>query len=341
MGEINSQVGSLKRIKNRLHGKIKKGQQFNNEIDCCEEFTFIRWLDKIDFNNDMNEKNITHLVLDERYDLGEILEHDLINPVHYEINTVLGIIGYTGSGKSWLVLRVVETISEAYWKFKRKRIKVHICSNYNEFTVAVVKSNVDDIIWCDELSLSTGKGSRTQKIQLENILHQIRQRKNTFLLVDPTRIKVDICYMYLKAAGINFNTGVSRFMLLNQSRKYFGHVYFYRPDTITEEYKKKKTDQQIQIIDLRGKVSAQDAKDIETKKERKKEIDVIKRGIKILEKELPDSRKNKHRDIYHIWKLYKEDKRIYSFGTTARDFRLDDGSVKNIFYELNQIVENY
>jgi len=335
-----SSTSPFRKIKDKLYGDLRKKQkkQFDNElILCCEEFTFIRWLDKIDFENEMNEKNITHLVLDERYDLGEILEHDLINPVHYEINTVLGIIGYTGSGKSWVVLRVIETISEAYWKFKKKRIKVHICSNYNEFVMAVVKSNIDDIIWCDELPLSTGKGSRTQKIQLENILHQIRQRKNTFLLVDPTRIKVDICYMYIKSAGINFNTGVSRFMLLNQSRKYFGHVYFYRPDTITEEYKKKKADQQIQIIDLRGKVSARDVKDIETKEE----IDVIKRGIKILEKKLPDSRKNKHRDIYYIWKLYKENKQIYSFDMTAKDFGLDHGTVKNIFYELNKIVENY
>lgn len=334
----NSYVDSLKNVKNRLYGKIKKKQFDSGFVSCCEEFKFIRWLDRLDFDKKMNEKGITHLVLDdENYDLGKVLEHDLVNPVNYEINTVIGIIGYTGTGKSWACLSIIETIAKAYWKIKKKKIKTHICSNYNEFLKAVAESDVDDIIWCDELPLSTGIGSRVQKTQLENILHQIRQRRNTFLLVDPVRIKVDVCYMYLKTAGINFKTGVSRFMLLNQNRDYFGHVYIYRPNIITEEYKKKKADQQIQIIDLRGKVTAQDVRNIESKKE----TDVVKRGIKILEKKLPDSRKNKHRDIYFIWKLYKENKQIYSFRTIGNDFGLDHGSVKNIFYELNQIIENF
>lgn len=330
-------INSLNKIKGKLHDKIKKKQYDDDLIPCCEEFTFIRWLDQLDFDSEMNELGITHLVLDEKYDLGKVLEHDLINPTRYEINTVLGLIGYTGSGKSWAVLKIIETIFNAYWKIKKKKIKAHICSNYNEFTKAVIESDVDDIIWCDELPLTTGTGSRVQKTQLENILHEIRQRRNTFLLVDPTRIKVDVCYMYLKSAGINFKTGVSRFMLLNQSRKYFGHVYFYRPDVITEEYKKKKAEQQIKIIDLRGNVSAKEVKNIESKKE----IDIIRRGIKILEKELPASRKHKKRDIYFIWQLYKQDKRVFSFRIIANAFGLDPQYVKNVFYDLNKIVENF
>lgn len=337
MIENNSYVDSLNKIKSKLYSNIKKKQYDDDLIPCCKEFTFIRWLDQIDFDSDMNELGITHLVLDEKYDLGKVLEHDLINPTRYEINTVLGFVGYTGSGKSWAVLKIIETIFNAYWKIKKKKIKVHICSNYNEFTKAIIESDVDDIIWCDELPLTTGIGSRVQKTQLENILHEIRQRRNTFLLVDPTRIKVDVCYMYLKSAGINFKTGVSRFMLLNQKRKYFGHVYFYRPDVITEEYKKKKAEQQIQIIDLRGNVSAEDVKN----KDRKKETDVIKRGIKILEKKLPVSRKHKKRDIYFIWKLYNENKSYYSFRMLSAAFNLEYQSIKDIYYKLNKIVQDY
>lgn len=332
----DSYLNLIKKTKNAKIANFYKKQK-NAHIKCCKEFTFVRWLDQLDFDKKMNEKAITHLVLDEHYDLSKLLEHDLINPIHYEINTVLGIIGYTGTGKSWAVLTLIETLVNAYWKIKKKKIKCHICSNYNEFIKAVTESDIDDIIWCDELPLSTKEGSRVQKIELENILHQIRQRKNTFLLVDPTRIRVDVCYMYLQTAGINFKTGVSRFMLLNQNRNYFGHVYIYRPKIITEEYKKKKADQQIKIIDLRGRVTAEDVKKIETKIE----TDVIKKGIKILEKELPNSRKNKHRDIYHIWKLYKENKRIYAFDKIGKDLGLDYGTVKNIFYELNQIIEKF
>lgn len=312
-------------------------KQKNGFVKCCEEFTFIRWLDQLDFDKKMNERGITHLVLDEKHDLSKLLEHDLTNPVYYEINTVLGIIGYTGTGKSWAVLTLVETIGNAYWKINKKKIKTFICSNYNEFLIAVVESDVDDIIWCDELPLTTGKGSRVQKTELENILHQIRQRKNTFLLVDPTRIKVDVCYMYLQTAGINFKTGVSRFMLLNQNRQYFGHVYIYRPNIITEKYKKKKADQQIQIVDLRGKVTAQDIKNIESKKE----TDVVKRGVKILEKKLPDSRKFKKRDIYFIWRPYTKNKKIYSFKMLSKGLGLELQSIMNIFYELNKIVQKY
>ncbi len=337
MSNNRSQIDSLKKIRDNIYSSIKKKQYGTDFIPCCKDFTFIRWLDQLDFDNKMNEKGITHLVLDKEHDLSKLLVHDLINPVHYEINTVLGLIGYTGTGKSWAVLTLIETIVGAYWKIKKKKIKCHICSNYNEFTKAVAESDIDDIIWCDELPLTTGPGSRIQKIHLENILHQIRQRKNTFLLVDPTRIKVDVCYMYLQTAGINFKTGVSRFMLLNQNRQYFGHVYIYRPYMITEEYKKKKADQQIQIIDLRGKVSARDIRNIESKKE----TDVIKKGTKILERKLPDSRKNKKRDIYHIWRLYKQDNLTYSFKMLADVLEMEYQSIKNIFYELNNIVQNY
>lgn len=277
MTKNDSYINSFKRIKDKLYANMNKKQHDDDFIPCCEEFTFIRWLDQLHFDNLMNKLKITHLVLDEEYDLSELLEHDLINPVHHEINTVLGLIGYTGTGKTWAVLRIIETIFNAYLEVKKKEIKCHICSNYNEFVKAVAESDIDDIIWCDELPLTTGTGTRIQLRQLENMLHMIRERRNTFLLIDPTRIKVDICYMYLKTAGINFKTGVSRFMLLNQEKEYFGHVYFYRPDVIPKEYKEKKSAQQIQIIDLRGKITAEfeDKKRKEGKEEDEEIIDGI------------------------------------------------------------------
>ncbi len=187
--------------------------------------------------------------------------------------------------------------------------------------------------------MTTGKGSRVQKTQLENILHEIRQRRNTFLLVDPTRIKVDVCYMYLKSAGINFETKVSRFMLLNQKRKYFGHVYFYRPDVITEEYKKKKTEQQIQILDLRGNVSAEfiDVGLEEPDNDKtNKEIDEI---VKDLKEAIPDSKKHKMRNIF-IWELHMKDNEKYSFEILAGIFELSASAVESIFYNLNKKIRN-
>ena len=70
-----------------------------------------------------------------------------------------------------------------------------------------------------------GKGSSRERWSVDNILHAIAKMENTFIFVDPKKIKVDICDLYLESAGMNLKTRENRFMIMDDEKRYFGHVY--------------------------------------------------------------------------------------------------------------------
>ncbi|KKN18239.1 hypothetical protein LCGC14_0957820 [marine sediment metagenome] len=220
----NSYLDSIKRIQGRIMGNISKNQQ-SGFVNCCEEFQFIRVFDTINFNNKMNRLGITHLVLDEDYNFTEIFESEIIEPIRYHSNNTFGIIGKSGTGKSELAQLITLISRKANKDFLGRNVEFFLCYTGPELHSTLKLLKKGDILWKDEMPKTEGKGSRLQQQKIENVLHSIRKMENTFIFVDPIGIKIDICDLYLESAGMNLKTRTNRFMLLDENRRYFGHIY--------------------------------------------------------------------------------------------------------------------
>ena len=69
---------------------------------CMEDFKFISEMKTKAFENLMYELDVVHLLIDEKYDLSQMLERDIKNPIKKGTFTVFAIIGQAGAGKSEL-----------------------------------------------------------------------------------------------------------------------------------------------------------------------------------------------------------------------------------------------
>lgn len=253
---------SMEKIKDGLYGKIKDKQNGRKkDKDCCEEFKFIRKTNTISFNNKMNRLGITHLVLDEEYNMTDVFYHDIANPIKYGAGTTFGIKGYTRSGKSRLAELIVKLAKQANKKFLNRDIDLHLVWDQPEFHKELNKLKRGDILWKDEDPKGTRKGSRTQKWEIENVLHAIAKMENTFIFIDPKKIKIDSCDLYLESAGINRKTRINRYMIMDDQKYYFGHIYIKIPDEDEEDvfwdwYEEEKDKFIKKSIKLRGKFLA-------------------------------------------------------------------------------------
>lgn len=211
-------------------------------MDCCEEFKFLRKSNNISFNNKMNRMGITHLVLDERYDQTDVLIYDITTPIKYKANTNFGITGYTRSGKSELAAIISLISKAANKKYHNRIVNLYLCWTQPEFYLILKKLKKGDIVWRDEDPRPLGKGSRTETWAVDNTLHAIAKMENTFIFVDPKKIKVDICDLYLESAGMNRKTRENRFMIMDDEKYYFGHIYvkLHEDEEFREWYEKEK-----------------------------------------------------------------------------------------------------
>lgn len=260
---------SFEELKGALYNKIKKQVDF---VDCCEQYNFIREFDTINFNNKMNRLKITHLVLDEKYNYTETLQRDIINPIRFDTNTSFGIIGYTGTGKSELAQTISKISKKANLKYKDREVDLYLCWEMPDFYRKLMLLKKGDIFWKDEMPPTIGKGSRVEKWSVESILHVIRKMENTFIFVDPTDIKMDICNLYLESAGMDFKTKTNRFMVLDKSKHYFGHIYTKLHDDkeLREWYEKEKDAFIERSIELGARFKA-DIVDVEFEQEEEDE----------------------------------------------------------------------
>lgn len=216
----------LEKAKDNVFGKFRKDKQ-KEFVDCCKEYKFIKKSNTISFNNKMNRLEITPLVLDEKYDQTPILLHDITKPIKYGAGTIIAVIGYTRSGKSELVQVIVMIIKQANKKYKNRNVKLYLCWTPSDFYLSLNKLKNGDIVWNDERPKVTGKGRLLQTWDIDNVLHSVAKRENTFIFVTPKleNIKVDICDLYLETAGMNFKTRTNRFMIMDDEQRYFGHIY--------------------------------------------------------------------------------------------------------------------
>lgn len=52
-----------------------------NTINCMDDYKFISEIKTKAFNDLMNELGVVHLLMDEKYNLSEMLERDIVNPI--------------------------------------------------------------------------------------------------------------------------------------------------------------------------------------------------------------------------------------------------------------------
>ena len=263
-------IDALKQVKKKLYGKIKNKEQRRFK-DCCKEYKFIRRSNTVSFNNKMNALGITHLVLDERYNQIDLLMHDITIPIKYGAPILIGIVGYTRAGKSEGAQLIWFVIKQANKKHKNRDVKLFLCWTQPQFLSKLKELKKGDVLWSDEQPRTTGKGSRTETWKIEGVMHTIAKRENGFIFVTPKLkdIKTDICDLYLETAGQNRKTKTNRFMILDDERRYFGHVYlklheehefreWYEKekdkfiDDISENPQIKATPDDIELVDLEG-----------------------------------------------------------------------------------------
>lgn len=250
-----SQVDALTRIRNNVYKRIKhrEGERFR---DCCKEFKFIRDFDTFNFNKKMNYLGITHLVLNDKlYNLYEMINNTIVNPIKLNSNVVVGIIGETGSGKSELAQELSLIARHANKKYKNRDVEIHICWTPEDLFNALKKLKKGDVIMKDESPKAFGEGARIEKWSIENALAVIRKMENTFIFCDPRDIKINICDFYLETAGMNLKTRTNRFMVLNKEKMYFGHIYtkLHKDKEFRDRYDKEKDKFVAETIELAGK----------------------------------------------------------------------------------------
>ena len=274
-------IDSLKKVRRNLYGAIKSKQR-DNVKDCCKEFKFIRRSNTISFNNKMNALGITHLVLDEKYNQMDLLMHDITVPIKYGAPILIGIVGYTRAGKSEGAQLIYFVIKQANKKYKNRDIKLYLCWTQPDFLSKLKLLKKGDVLWTDEHPRTIGKGARKEGWKVDNVMHSIAKRENGFIFVTPKlkNIKTDICDLYLETAGQNRKTKTNRFMILDDEKRYFGHVYLklHKEHDFREWYEKEKdkfiddisenpqvmaTPDDIELVDLEGDDVFNDLESIE------------------------------------------------------------------------------
>ena len=120
---------------------------------------------------------------------------------------------------------IVLILKEANEKYLNRSVDLHLSWTQPEFYLKLKGLKKGDIMWRDEDPKPTRKGSRTQTWEIDNVLHAIAKMENTFIFVDPKKVRADICDLYLESAGMNRKTRTNRFMILDDQRYYFGHIY--------------------------------------------------------------------------------------------------------------------
>jgi len=226
--EKDGYLDSIKQIKSKIYGKLKNKQR-ERITDCFEEeFKFTRRFDEYKFSKKMARLNITHLVLEDEYDLTDILEADIINPVRQGSNMTFGIKGFTGTGKSEGAIKIALLSKIANKKYMDRDTNglygFHLNWDKNDFEEVLKILRKGDIILKDEMPRHFGKGKLIQEWSIENVLDTIRMMQNTFIFVDPKKIGMD-CDIILEAAGMDKIARINRYMILDEDEYYYGHVF--------------------------------------------------------------------------------------------------------------------
>lgn len=327
----NDYFGSIESIKGGIIGNLKDKRQ-NGFVDCCEEYSFIRMSNNISFNNKMNRLGIVPLVLDEQYDQTYVLFYDLTEPIKYKANTTIGITGYTRSGKSELVETIILMLKEANLKYQNRKVDPYLTFTQPDFYSILKILKRGDILWKDENPRPMGKGSHKETWSVDNILHVIAKMENSFIFVDPKKVRVD-CDLYLESAGMNRKTRINRFMIKDDMHHYFGHVYIKLHDN--EEFREWYEQEKDAFIE-KAKKEGGKFKSVQENEgiEQEEEDETLQEFLEFLE--FNYNSRNKDRDL-HIWKFYKKG---YSYERIMNIVNLELQTIKNICSQINVFLKN-
>ncbi len=122
-----------------------------NNIDCMEEYKFISEMKTKAFGDLMNELGVVHLLMDEKYNLSEMLERDIVNPIRQGTFAVFAIIGQAGSGKSELAQIIAFISRDANKKYNHRDVAIHLVWTQADFNRIMPSLKKGDIIWKDEM----------------------------------------------------------------------------------------------------------------------------------------------------------------------------------------------
>ena len=324
--------GALGKIKSNIYANMRNPQGF---VDCCKEFAFIRKFNSMNFNNKMNRLSITALVLNDKFDFTDVLRDDIIGPIKQGVNIVFGIKGYTGAGKSELAFKIALISQAANKKYKKRDVKLHLCWTMTDFNETLKILKKGEIIIKDEMPRTFGKGASVERWAVDNILNTIRKKENTFIFVDPHKISVDICDLYLETAGMNLKTRTNRFMILNEDKQYFGHIYAKLHDD--EELRTWYGIEKDKFIEKNSKLGGRfKANVIDVKLEQdesREELDKLTEIIREIYTP-PYKIEVKDRNI-HIWRLHREQ---YKDKEIAKIFAVGITTVRRIYEDIEALL---
>lgn len=324
-------VKSLTKIKGFIFNKYQQQGQIGF-VDCCTKYSFIRIFDTINYNNRINRLGIADLVLNEDYNFTQILEHEIVNPILSKSNNIFGIIGKTGSGKSELGQVISLIAIKTNETYLNRNVQFHLCYTWEDFHNALEQLKKGDVLLKDEMPRTIGKGSRIQRWQIDNVLHSIRKLENTIIFIDPVFINVNLCDLYLESAGMDQKSRTNRFMLLDEKKQYFGHIYtkLHEDWWFRATYEAKKDEFIKKAIKQAGSFEASE----DHKKKEQEEFDEeLEEKLEFLESNLKP--KNKDRDI-HIWKLRQQE---YEYKKIANIVGLNEETVKGICSRINKLLK--
>jgi len=332
---IEKYVDSIENTKNLLYGKLENSGGFT---DCFKKYKFIREFDTLDFNQRMNNLNVTHLVINEKYDYTKMFNRDIINPIKFGANTIFGILGMTGTGKSELAQTIILISKLANKDIKNRDVLPYICWTMGDLYATLPKINKGDIVWKDESPRSTGKGSRTEKWRVDNVLAVIRKYENTFIFIDPLEIRIDLCNIYFESAGMDFKNRSNRFMILNKERKYLGHIYtkLHNDEEFRQWYEQEKDKFIKDILHESGKIQAKLEKEVNN------EIilqENLNKTYKFLQENYECS--NIMRDL-KIWEhiTCTESTKEKAFQEAEIMYNISLSSCRKIYYNIEKFIKN-
>ncbi len=332
----DNNLDEMRNIRSNLYGNLRNKQQ-GDYVDCCEEYKFVKSANTKSFNNKMNALGITDLVIKKEYNMNGFFIENIVEPVRFSDNIVIGIEGYTGAGKSELAQRITKISKVTNLKYKNRIAELFICWFVGDIYETLKEIKKGSIVWVDESPKTIGKGSRTEKWSVDNALHIIRKMENTFIFVDPIEIKVDICDLYLETAGQNRKTRTNRFMILDDNKRYFGHITtkLHDDEEFRDWYEVEKDIFIKETLEKGGRIQAakelQELEIIEFNKELKKDTKTL-RSLNVPEKKI---------EIYNLLKRgYIPDRIVKIFRyknkntiTTARISQIKS-EIKNILADL-------
>ena len=342
---MSNNIDVLKGIRNSAYKRIRNKTNKHNIVDCFNgKYTFIRKFDEYRFNKEINNSNAVHMVLEKEYDLTNILQKDIKNPIVQGSNMTFGFIGETGTGKSENAKKIAllsKTINKKHMNRETNgRYGFHLCWDKNDFEDVLKILKKGDIILKDEMPIHMGKGRLTQQWSIDNILNTVRMMQNTFIFVDPRKINMP-CNIYLESAGMDKKARKNRVMLLdidkNNKKQYYGHAYIKLHDDVElrtwyENEKQKFINRNLKIG---GKFKVKNVIDVEFK-----EIDeeLVKKLIFLEETYIPPYKpEEKERNIM-IWRLHQlefKDKDICDVSGMQK------ATIRFIYNKLNDFFKNY